>query len=135
MVLLVLVLVEVNRQVGDTDRLDSCDFRRLSTSSTVIVAASVGRGMRASNALGRNPTPTALFPLDEDKEEGGSNVLVVVLVLLEVVESRLALRRRLAPFVNFSCQVDPFSRHSSVMRIQSGQQARRGTVWSSGRRW
>lgn len=53
----------------------------------------------------------------------------------ERVYSRLALRRRRAPRENFSFQSSPSLRDSSVIRSQSAQQSRRGTVSSSWRRW
>lgn len=65
-------------------------------------------------------------------ESGANAGLVWIggrLACAEVLElSRLALRRRLAPLVNFSCQLDPTFKDSSVIGTQSGQHARRGTV-------
>lgn len=114
------LLTVVERLKGDPDRvpspsmptpadIESCDRRRLSTSSTVI--ANVGGGIRASKAPGAN----AVF-------------CTPPLVPEVLVESKLALRRRLAPLVNFSCHVGPSFRHWSVMGTQSGQQARSGMV-------
>ena len=83
-----------------------CERRRLSTSSTV--SADVDGITRASHEPEVSPaTRTAS---------------------MTALESRLALRRRLAPLVKFSCQADPSFRHCSVVGKQSGQQARNGTV-------
>lgn len=113
------------RFIGEIDRgLPSSDFRRLSTSSTV--RAKVGGGIGSSYDPG---TKAAFPPIDAEADGAIPTPPPPV-----PVESKLALRRRLAPLVNFSVQVEPSFRHSSVIGTQLGQQARSGTVWSSGRR-